>query len=127
MKCLLIFIFIAFSYSSWSQNTGIDSNVVYKVHCDCEHIAATIPGNEKRDVEDQCMSITRELMEQDLGGVSITCESGGCRCIFSHSTYGFGTNRNSAIENAKLTCSAVSESTNKDFIITSPEKCKDEN
>lgn len=104
----------------------------YKVHCDCEHIAGVLEvsqGSEREQKEEalpQCLELTKELRDTDLGAIGLLCNDNNCTCIFSHSVYAFGRDRDSAIENAKSTCSAVSTSTSKEFAITSPDECKDE-
>lgn len=117
----LFLLLLLFLFQSGAQDT--DSQ--YKVHCDCEHIAGVLEGT-KEEADSQCMKLTEELMQADLGAVGLLCDDNSCTCIFSHSVFAFGSDRESAIENAKSTCAALSKVTSKDFAITSPEKCKDE-
>ena len=126
MKYLFILLFFfLFPFGIQAQSND-DVNSQYKVHCDCEHIAGVLENTTKEEANDPCIDLTRELSQTDLGAVGIQCEGNDCTCIFSHSVFGFGEDRDSAIENASTTCDAVSQSTGKEFAITSPETCKDE-
>ena len=102
-----------------------DAESQYKVHCDCEHTAGVFEGT-REEANAECMRVTAALMQADLGAIGLSCDDNGCTCIFSHSVFAFGSDRDSAIENAESTCSALSQETSKDFAITSPEACKDE-
>ena len=126
MKYLSLFLFLFLFQSVAQEDT--DSN--YQVHCDCQYVAGV-------GTEQWCVVETEELMQADLGAIHFDCgdndnldhlkdNNKNCTCIFSHSVYAFGSNRDSAIENAKATCAAVSKETSKNFVIRSPEKCKDE-
>lgn len=127
MKYLfLLLFFLSIPSLAQTDDDNAESEPSYKVHCDCEHNAGTIPGERGDETLNACIALLGELNETDLGGIKMPCEDGSCPCIFSHSVYGFGEDRDSAIENAKTTCAAVSVQTSKEFNITEPDACKDE-
>ena len=123
MKYLLFFFLFPFGVQAQGNN---DVNSQHKVHCDCEHIAGVLENTTKQEALSPCIDLTRELSQTDLGATGIRCDGNDCTCIFSHSVYAFGEDRDSAIENANATCDAISRSKGKEFAITSPETCKNE-
>ena len=122
---LLLFL----SFPSIAQNEEDDTVVEpnYRVHCDCEHLAETLQG-EKDETLDACIILLGDLIETDLGSVRMPYneDENSVACIFSHSVYGFGEDRDSAIENAKTTCAAVAVQTSREFNIPAPDECKDQ-
>ena len=108
------------------EQTKNNSDLPYKVHCDCEHIAAVFEDTTKLTAGDSCGELTTDLTQRDLGSIGVNCKDNNCTCFFSHSVFAVGNDRDSAIENAKKTCEAVSQLTGKKFEITSPGTCKDE-
>ena len=123
MRYLFLLSFILLiQFAVQAQDVELD----HKVHCDCEHTAGVLDVTTKKEALPPCIELTRELGETDLGGIKIVCNDSSCTCIFTHSVYAFGHDRDSAIVNAVSTCSAVSTLTSRSFEIKSKDECKDE-
>ncbi len=122
-SCLMKYLFLLLFFPLF-QSTAQETEPVYEVHCDCEHIVAYFGGGTEEEAQETCSELTSDLQETNLGGVGVSCGDEGCTCLFSHSVYASGQDLDSAIENAISACADVAILTSKEFAITSIDSCK---
>ncbi len=121
---LLLSFFILFPILAQAEEGDADAQS--QVYCECEHVAGVLQEPANETTINQCVELIPDLVETYLGAFRVPCDENSCTCILTHSVYGVGDDRDSAIENAILSCSDVSEETGREFNIISVDECKDE-
>ena len=122
-----------FGFSCFAQ-----TNAQTKVGCDCLHKAGTVTVEEgseqsKKDTAStKCADRIANIHGEEDTGLHIDLLSNNSTennrsdyaCFAIHYVYGFGTDRSSAINNARQTCALLVRDPQIEETIINPEECK---
>ena len=109
------------TFSAWAQN-----NSIIKLYCDCSY-STVVERESYTQIEEKCSGQNFSGIE-DVGFAIDSCNADKtrCTCHALYGVYGFGENRESAKNNAELTCQSVSIQSGRSYRLLRDE-CKVEN